>query len=208
MKPNPAVSGCAAVAVLDFDSQYNPLIVERLRGQGVRAFLLPHGTPVAELGAISGLVGIVFSGGHKFVNDSDAYDCAPGVLEIGVPILGICYGMQLIAKKLGGSVAKNDFGKECGLVSIEVLCDCPLFTGLPARQSVWMRHCDHVAALPTCFRLAARSASGQYAAAFDPARHIYAVQFHPEANEARENGTAMFANFVHLICGVAGFQNE
>ena len=194
---NPAYD---TILVLDFGSQYNQLIPRRIREQGVYSELRPHTLSAAEIGAIPGLKGIVFSGSPKSVNGADFFDCDPAIFDLGVPVLGICYGMQLISKKLGGSVGRNPQGKEYGRMPIDVLGPCPLFDGLPARQDVWMSHADHVQVLPEGFRLAARSASGQFAAAFDPERNLYAVQFHPEVRHSAY-GNAIIANFIFRVCG-------
>ena len=194
------MSACDTILVLDFGSQYNQLIARRIREQGVYSELRPHTLSAAEIRAVPGLRGIVFSGGPKSVNDADAYDCDPAVFDLGVPILGICYGMQRMAKSLGGTVGRNTSGKEYGKMGIDVLCPCPLFDGLPEHQDVWMSHSDHVQVLPAGFQLAARSASGQFAAAFDPDRRLYAVQFHPEVRHS-VYGNAILANFIFRVCG-------
>ena len=188
------------IAVLDFGSQYNQLIARRIREQGVYSELLPFTTTADALLARPGLKGIVLSGGPKSVNAPDAYDCDPALFSCGVPILGICYGMQRMAKSLGGQVGANPHGREYGKMSIDVLRDCSLFDGLPAKQDVWMSHGDHVQVLPPGFVLAARSANGQFAAAFDEARRLYAVQFHPEVRHS-VYGNAILANFVFRVCG-------
>ena len=117
-----------------------------------------------------------------------------------MPVLGICYGMQLLSKKLGGRVARNPRGKEYGRMPIEQVAPCPLLDGLPARQDVWMSHGDHVEVLPAGFRLAAKSDSGFFAAAFDPDRRLYAVQFHPEVRHC-VYGNDILANFLFRVCG-------
>ncbi len=188
------------IAVLDFGSQYNQLIARRIRELGVYSELLPYTTTAAELKARPGLRGVILSGGPKSVNDADAYDCDPAILDCGVPVLGICYGMQRMAKSLGGTVGRNPHGREYGRMAVDVLCDCPLFDGLPPHQDVWMSHGDHVQVLPEGFTLAARSANGQFAAAFDAARRLYAVQFHPEVRHTTY-GNAIIGNFIFRVCG-------
>ena len=188
------------VIVLDFGSQYNQLIARRIREKGVYSELRPHSMTAAELRAVPGLKGVVFSGGPKSVNDADAYGFDPAILDLGVPVLGICYGMQLLSKKLGGRVARNPRGKEYGRMPIEQVAPCPLLDGLPARQDVWMSHGDHVEVLPAGFRLAAKSDSGFFAAAFDPDRRLYAVQFHPEVRHC-VYGNDILANFLFRVCG-------
>ena len=188
------------IIVLDFGSQYNQLIARRIREKGVYSELRPHTMTAAEIRAVPGLKGVVFSGGPKSVNDADAYGFDPEILGLGVPILGICYGMQLLSKQLGGRVARNPNGREYGRMPMEQVAPCPLLDGLPARQDVWMSHGDHVEVLAPGFRLAARSDSGFFAAAFDPDRRLYAVQFHPEVRHC-VYGSDILANFLFRVCG-------
>ena len=188
------------VIVLDFGSQYNQLIARRIREKGVYSELRPHTMTAEQIRAVPGLKGVVFSGSPKSVNDADAYGFDPAILDLGVPVLGICYGMQLLSKKLGGRVARNPRGKEYGRMPIEQVAPCPLLDGLPARQDVWMSHGDHVEVLAPGFRLAAKSDSGFFAAAFDPDRRLYAVQFHPEVRHC-VYGNDILANFLFRVCG-------
>ena len=188
------------IIVLDFGSQYNQLIARRIREKGVYSELRPHTMTAAQLREVPGLRGVVFSGGPKSVNDADAYFFDPAILDLGVPVLGICYGMQLLSRHLGGRVARNPRGKEYGRMPIEQVAPCPLLDGLPARQDVWMSHGDHVEVLPAGFRLAAKSDSGFFAAAFDPDRRLYAVQFHPEVRHC-VYGSDILANFLFRVCG-------
>ena len=188
------------IIVLDFGSQYNQLIARRIREKGVYSELRPHTATAEELRAVPGLKGVVFSGGPKSVNAPDAFDCDPAIFSLGVPVLGICYGMQLMSKKLGGTIGRAAAEREYGKMEISVVGECPLFDGLPARQDVWMSHGDHVEVLPAGFRLAAKSAGGVSAAAFDPERRLYAVQFHPEVRHT-VYGNDILANFVFRVCG-------
>ena len=183
------------ILVLDFGSQYNQLIARRIREKGVFSRLCPHTATAAEIRAVPGLKGVVLSGGPKSVNAPDAFDCDPGVFSLGVPVLGICYGMQLMCKTLGGTIGRAQSGKEYGKMPVSVVGGCPLFDGLPAVQDAWMSHGDHVEVLPPGFRLAAKSEGGVTAAAFDPERGLYAVQFHPEVRHTRY-GKDILANFV------------
>ena len=188
------------VIVLDFGSQYNQLIARRIREKGVYSELRPHATSAAELRAVPGLKGVVFSGSPKSANDPDAYLFDPAILDLGVPVFGICYGMQVLSKQLGGRVARNPNGREYGRMPVEQVAPCPLLDGLPPRQDVWMSHGDHVEVLAPGFRLAARSDSGFFAAAFDPDRRLYAVQFHPEVRHS-VYGNDIIANFLFRVCG-------
>ena len=188
------------VIVLDFGSQYNQLIARRIREKGVYSELRPHATSAAELRAVPGLKGVVFSGSPKSVNDPDAYLFDPAILDLGVPVFGICYGMQVLSKRLGGRVARNPNGREYGRMPVEQVAPCPLLDGLPPRQDVWRSHGDHVEVLAPGLRLAARSDSGFFAAAFDPDRRLYAVQFHPEVRHS-VYGNDIIANFLFRVCG-------
>ena len=188
------------VIVLDFGSQYNQLIPRRIREKGVYSELRPHSMTAAELRAVPGLKGVVFSGGPKSAYAEDAYRFDPAILDLGVPVLGICYGMQILSLALGGRVARNPNGREYGRMAMEQVAPCPLLDGLPARQDVWMSHGDHVEVLAPGFRLAARSDSGFFAAAFDPDRSLYAVQFHPEVRHC-VYGNDILANFLFRVCG-------
>ncbi len=187
------------ILVLDFGSQYNQLIARRIREKGVYSILKPHEMSVSEIRAIPGLKGIVFSGGPKSVYAPDAYGCDPAIFDLGVPVLGICYGMQLMSKHFGGTIGRNEAEREYGKMPIEVVAPSPLFDGLPARQDVWMSHGDHVQVLPDGFRLVAKSESGIFAAAWDPARDFHMVQFHPEVRHT-VYGNDILANFVFRVC--------
>ena len=188
------------ILVLDFGSQYNQLIARRIREKGVYSLLKSHEMTAAEIRAIPGLKGIVFSGGPKSVYAEDAYSCDPEIFSLGVPILGICYGMQLICRHFGGTIERSEGTREYGKMPIEVLSDCPLFKGLPKRQDVWMSHGDHVEGMPQGFLPAAVSENGVPAAAYDAQRKICVVQFHPEVRHT-VYGNDILANFAFEICG-------
>jgi GMP synthase (glutamine-hydrolysing) len=146
-------------------------------------------------------IGIILSGGPSSVYDQDAPEMDERVLALGVPILGICYGLQVIAHKLGGKVvpaAKREYGH----ADVEILNGCALFAGLPRAMSVWMSHGDEARELPAGFSLVARTASA-VAAIENPAKKIYAVQFHPEVHHTKL-GTEVLRNFVFNICGARG----
>ncbi|MFA5006206.1 MAG: glutamine-hydrolyzing GMP synthase [Candidatus Izemoplasmatales bacterium] len=186
------------LVVLDFGSQYNQLIVRRIRELGVYAELHPYDVPAAALKAMPGLKGIVLSGGPRSVYEQNAFRCDPDLFTLGVPVLGICYGMQLIADVFGGRVHPSG-AKEYGRKELRVLRKGALFVGLPERQSVWMSHGDEVAALPPGFALDAVSESGTPAAVSDEARNVYGVQFHPEVRHT-DHGMAVLRNFVFGVC--------
>lgn len=186
------------ILVLDFGSQYNQLISRRIRERGVFSELCSHEMTAAEIKAIPGVKGIVFSGGPKSVYDMDAFGCDPEIFNLGLPILGICYGMQLAAKHFGGKIEHGNT-KEYGKMSIKVLDNCPLFSNLPVSQDVWMSHGDSVTVIPDGFKLAATSVNGINAAIHDEKRKFYLVQFHPEVRHT-VYGNDIIANFVFGVC--------
>ncbi|MDO9172297.1 MAG: glutamine-hydrolyzing GMP synthase [bacterium] len=189
------------VAVLDYGSQYTQLIARRLRELGVYSEITPF-SRARELLGRDDVRGIVLSGGPSSVDDPGAPDLDAGLLAEGKPLLGICYGMQLICRRLGGALEASD-RREYGPAQIERLADDALFDGTPSAQPVWMSHGDRVARLPEGFVVLARSASIPFAAAGDPARRIYAVQFHPEVAHT-EHGLTLLRNFARGVCGLAG----
>ncbi len=186
------------IIVLDFGSQYNQLIARRIREFGVYSELLPGETPLADILAMGEVKGIIFSGGPNSVYDAGAPKCDPAVFESGLPVLGICYGMQMTHYMLGGTVIPSD-KKEYGRAVIR--CgDSLLFAGLPKEQTVWMSHGDQVGRLAPGFTSTASNETCPCAAAEDPVRKIYTVQFHPEVRHS-EHGLEMLKNFVFRICG-------
>ncbi len=184
------------IVVLDFGGQYTQLIARRIREQQVFAAVLPCHAPLEEIRKLAP-VGIVLSGGPSSVHDAGAPVCDPQVLRLGVPVLGICYGLQWIAHTLGGEVRRST-RREYGPAELQVENGSRLLAGLPARFKTWMNHGDDVARLPEGFRACGRTHSA-IAAAEDPAREVYAVQFHPEVRHT-ERGTDILCNFVFEIC--------
>ncbi|MBX5436390.1 MAG: glutamine-hydrolyzing GMP synthase [Alicyclobacillaceae bacterium] len=194
--------GREVVVVLDFGGQYNQLIARRIRELHVYSELLPHHTPAAEL-ARRNLKGIVFSGGPRSVFEPGAPDVDPAVFRLGVPILGICYGMQLLAKHFDARVERGCV-REYGRAKLEVAGGAgPLFSGQPREQTVWMSHSDVVAEVPAGFRVDAVSGSGVIAAMSDESRRLYAVQHHPEVRHT-EFGMNQLAGFLFDVCGCRG----
>lgn len=190
------------VVVLDFGGQYNQLIARRVRELHVYSELLPHTTTVAELSKRN-LKGIIFSGGPNSVFADGAPDVDPAVYELGVPILGICYGMQLMAKYFEASVERGE-AREYGRATLLVEAEPGgLFQAQPGEQTVWMSHSDVVKAAPVGFRTDARTAAGFLAAMSQPARHLYAVQHHPEVKHS-EYGMDLLSNFLFPVCGCSG----
>ena len=192
------------VIVLDFGGQYSQLIARRVREQGVYCEVKPHTTPISDLRALNP-IGIIFTGGPGSVYDPAAPQADPELFRLGVPILGICYGCQLLAHNLGGRVvpAQSGAAREYGKAGTRFDPDCRLFRGLPAESVTWMSHGDYMEKVPEGFRLTARSAACPNVAIADEARGFYGVQFHPEVNHT-EHGAAMLRNFLYEICGAVG----
>jgi GMP synthase (glutamine-hydrolysing) len=197
------------VLILDYGSQYTHLITRRVRELGVYAETLPCWVADGDAPtAADGLVGIVLSGGPNSVYDTGAPQIPDWVMARGVPLLGVCYGMQALAWKLAGpdAVARGARGGEYGHATIERVDatsgadESPLLRGMSRTTSVWMSHGDSVARVPAGFRLIARSASCPIAAIEDRARRIYCAQFHSEVTHTRE-GRTLLSNFLYAICG-------
>lgn len=185
------------ILVLDFGSQYTQLIARRLREQGVYAEILPFNAPLANIKAKEPK-GIVLSGGPASVYEKDAYFCDEGVFALNVPVLGICYGMQLMAHYFKASVVRATH-REYGKATIRISSDSALFKDLPKEQIVWMSHADKVESLPNGFNALASSENSPFCAFGDEKRKFYALQFHPEVQHS-EFGTAMLKNFAKYIC--------
>ena len=187
------------IIVLDFGSQYNQLITRRIRDFGIYSELLPHTITAEEVKKIAPK-GIIFSGGPNSVYDENALDVDPEIFELGIPILGICYGMQLMTQKLGGTVEKAGEA-EYGAAHIEVKeADSPLYKGLPEKQVVWMSHGDLVTKVPEGFEALASSKNCPIASMADPARKFYAIQFHAEVRNS-EYGLDILRRFAFDVCG-------
>ncbi|HXM98741.1 MAG TPA: glutamine-hydrolyzing GMP synthase [Candidatus Dormibacteraeota bacterium] len=185
------------VVVLDFGGQYTQLIARRIREQQVFSAVLPCTTSIAEIQKLEP-VGLVLSGGPSSVYDVGAPKCDPAVLSMGLPVLGICYGMQWIAKELGGKVEKAEF-REYGRANLNVQAgESHLFAGIPGALKIWNSHGDKVHKLPEGFRATSHTDSA-IASAEDALRKIYAVQFHVEVNHT-ERGTDILRNFLFRVC--------
>ncbi|HOW38318.1 MAG TPA: glutamine-hydrolyzing GMP synthase [Bacillota bacterium] len=173
------------ILVLDFGSQYNQLIVRRFREMGVYSELAPYDIPLSRIQSLPDLKGIVLSGGPRSVYEPGAYSCDPGIFTLGIPILGICYGMQWMARQGGGQVESAPH-REYGRNTIRTESDSRLFAGLPNSQEVWMSHGDRITEVPPGYRVTAVSASGVIAG-FEHHQHLWAgVQFHPEVEHTVE----------------------
>lgn len=189
---------CDKILVLDFGSQYNQLIARRIREMGVFSELKSHEITAKEIKEIEGLKGIVFSGGPKSVYEADAYSCDKEIFQLGIPILGICYGMHLTAKEFGGTIERG-LVKEFGKMEISILKDNLLFDNLPQKQDVWMSHGDFLSKAPINFDVIARSENGLNAAIYNKDKNIYCVQFHPEVRHS-VYGNDIIRNFVFKVC--------
>ena len=185
------------VVVLDFGGQYTQLIARRIREQKVFSAILPCHSSLEQIRKFEP-AGIVLSGGPSSVYDPGAPACDPGVLSLGVPVLGICYGLQWIAHTLGGRVQPAE-RREYGPADLELRDGSPLFAGFPKHLKIWMSHGDNVLDLPPGFH-ATGATGNSLSAAEDSTRRIFAVQFHPEVRHT-ELGTEILRNFVLKICG-------
>ena len=192
------------VIVLDFGGQYNQLIARRVRECGVYCEVKPYTTPLADLMAMEP-IGFIFTGGPNSVYLENSPQVDPALFEAGVPVLGICYGCQLMAHTLGGRVtaAQDDSAREYGKTETFYNTGCKLFKGLPECGVSWMSHGDYMEKVPEGFALMAHSKACPNVAIADEARGFYGVQFHPEVNHT-ENGLRMIRNFLYEVCGAVG----
>ena len=192
------------VIILDFGGQYNQLIARRVRECGVYCEVKPCTTPLERLKALEP-IGIIFTGGPSSVYAPGSPQVDPAIFDWGIPILGICYGCQLMAHSLGGRVtaAQSDSAREYGKTETFYDTACKLFQGLPEKGISWMSHGDYMERVPEGFSLAAHSEACPNVAICDESRGFYGVQFHPEVNHT-EMGTAMIRNFLYEICKAAG----
>jgi len=189
------------VVVLDFGGQYTQLIARRIREQQVFSAVLPCTSSIEEIRKLEP-AGIILSGGPSSVYDAEAPKCDPKVLALGIPVLGICYGMQWITHTLGGTVEKAE-RREYGRAQLSIddskeRGGSHLFRGVPASLRVWNSHGDHVRALPEGFRTIGRTENA-IAAVENKEKKIYAVEFHPEVNHT-ERGTELLRNFLFRVC--------
>ncbi len=189
------------VLIIDFGGQYKELIARRVRECGVYSLIKPCDITADEIRSLSP-IGIIFTGGPDSVRGSVYPSCTDEVFSLGVPVLGICYGMQYMAARPGGSVGSCD-KSEYGTLDAVIDTNCPLFSGLECGQRVLMSHTDMVTVQPEGFSAAARTDLCGIAAMYDQSRRLYAVQFHPEV-ENTVCGTAMLRNFLYGICSAKG----
>jgi GMP synthase (glutamine-hydrolysing) len=189
------------IIVLDFGSQYNQLITRRIREFGVYSELHPHTITAAEIKEMNPK-GIIFSGGPNSVYDEGAFRCDEEIFELGLPILGICYGMQLMTMHFGGKVEKAK-NREYGKALLTLHNQNRLFEGTPGEQVVWMSHGDLVTMSPPGFTVDGINPSCPIAAMSDESRKLYAVQFHPEVRHSIY-GNDLLKNFVFKVCECEG----
>jgi len=188
-----------SIIVLDFGSQYTQLIARRLREDKIYCEILPYHTSVDTIKA-KNPKGVILSGGPSSVYNEDAYEVDKGVYDMGLPILGICYGMQRIAVDFGGSVVRSAH-HEYGKAELKIETDSPLLKDCDDDRIVWMSHSDKVDVLPEGFTPIATSANSPYAAIANEEKRVYAMQYHPEVQHSEE-GYLMLRNFAKNICGV------
>ncbi len=189
------------VLVLDFGGQYNQLIARRVRDLKVYCDLKPCDMTAAQVQAYDP-VGIIFTGGPNSVYDERAPRVDPAILSLGIPVLGICYGCQLIAHTLGGKVehaANSEYGKR----EFSFVARSPLSEGIPEKSVCWMSHTDHVTRVPDRFEVLASTSSCPVTVYGSRAKKIYGVQFHPEVVHS-QYGNKLLENFLYLICGAKG----
>ena len=187
------------ILILDFGSQYTQVIARRVRECQVYSQIVKYDTPAAELAGM-GAKGIILSGGPASVYAKTAPQPDPALFGLGLPVLGICYGLQLMGYHLGGKVEPGE-RREYGPGTLEVeAADCPLFQGLIAKLDIWNSHGDKLQALPEGFRAVARSENSPFAVIEHPVKRLYGMQFHPEVAHT-PRGREILQNFVYQVCG-------
>ncbi|MEG2001956.1 MAG: glutamine-hydrolyzing GMP synthase, partial [Clostridia bacterium] len=191
------------IAVIDFGGQYNQLIARRVRELCVYSELLPPNTSVEKIKAMNP-IGIIFTGGPHSVFDADAYRISKEFYQLNIPVLGICYGQQMIAVDFGGNVERAE-QREYGRCEVE-LFPSTIFDGVSGKSTVWMSHSNFVSKVPEGFKVIAKSETCPCAAMENVQRNIYAVQFHPEVVHT-EKGMAILKNFLFKVCKATGDWN-
>jgi GMP synthase (glutamine-hydrolysing) len=195
--PEAGGPGEGPILVVDFGAQYAQLIARRVREAHVYSEIVPHTASAADLVARRP-AGIILSGGPKSVNETPAPTIDPAIYEAGIPVLGICYGAQLLTQQLGGEVSRTGRG-EYGRTPLTVTAASPLFVDWPGTGEVWMSHGDAITTVPPGFTATATSPDAPVAALHDPERAIYGVQFHPEVVHT-ERGRDLLERFLYDIC--------
>lgn len=189
------------IIVLDFGGQYNQLIARRVRDLRVYAEILPYDTSLEDIRKKQP-IGIIFTGGPSTVTDADAPRCDERLFGAGIPMLGICYGGQLLSSALGGSVKRAE-NREYGKTGITYDLSCPLFAGLEENSVCWMSHTYYVDTVPEGFAVTATTQSCTAAAFADVKKKLYGVQFHPEVVHTKF-GSEILKNFLYGVCGASG----
>lgn len=190
-----------AILVLDFGGQYSQLIARRVRDLNVYCEIRSYRTPADKI-ADCGYKGIIFSGGPNSVYAENAPRCDAGILSLGVPVLGICYGAQLMAQLLNGTVADSPV-REYGKTPVSFSSGSRLFGDIPEKSICWMSHTDYISEVPQGFRITAESETCPAAAMENEQKNFYATQFHPEV-EHTEYGNQIIKNFLYDVCGCSG----
>lgn len=189
------------VLVLDFGGQYKELIARRVRECGVYSFIKPGDTPIDEIKSMEP-IGIILTGGPSSVYDDSSPKCSAELFELGIPVLGICYGFQLMTYLCGGKVESCTVS-EYGTTDMTVTASSPVFEGLDGVQQVLMSHTDYLSKLPDGFKNLGKTADCPNAAVENRQRKLYGFQFHPEVVNTK-NGTKMIRNFLYNVCGATG----
>ena len=189
------------IIILDFGGQYNQLIARRIRECNVYCEILPYNITIDKIKEFEPK-GIIFTGGPNSVYEDEAPRCEKEIFDLGIPVLGICYGSQLMTHLLNGTVSKAPV-REYGKTEIEVDHNSKLFEGISEKTICWMSHTDYISKLPEGFKVIAKSNSCPVAAFENPERKLYSVQFHPEVMHTTE-GTKMLHNFLYNICDCSG----
>ncbi len=187
------------IIILDFGSQYTQLIARRIRELNVYAEIVPYNTPLEDIKA-ENPGGVILSGGPSSIYEDDAPQVDAGVFDLGVPVMGICYGLYLVVKQFGGKI-EGALSKEYGRAMINVKSKAGIFEGLADKEQVWMSHGDKVTTLPSGFSIIGDSENAELAAIENSKEKIYGIQFHPEVFHST-NGTKVLSNFVFNICNL------
>ncbi len=190
------------IVILDFGSQYSELIARRVREANVFSQVISHDTSADDIVNKYDATGIILSGGPSSTYEEDAPQCDSALFSCGLPVLGICYGMQLMARTLGGEVERSD-KHEYGPAQLLVDDSDSLFNNISSESSIWMSHGDSVSSLPDGFVRLAHTSNCQFAAIQEPSKRLYGLQFHPEVTHTDE-GTQMLHNFLYDVCGFKG----
>jgi len=190
-----------SVVVLDFGSQYTQLIARRVRENRVYCEIHPHNMNANDIRR-QNVIGVILSGGPQSVYETGALHPDPEIFDLGIPILGICYGMQVMAHLLGGEVEASD-RREYGRAEVDVVQSSALFEGLSEKETVWMSHGDRIGQPPAGFAVGASTANAPAVAFADQDRKMYGIQFHPEVSHTVSGGEIL-RNFLYGICGASG----